>query len=371
VQSGSSQGKACPWISASITQRHVQNVRLSSGNSSDGAPTDGESSTDQGLSLSEWISRHGHVSPTVPVTSRARWITLINAWAITEHGGAALAVAHVSLRAFLLIAAEFAGHCDARTGRWIAVTNATIATGAGYCTKRVTTVRAILARNGWAVEAARGVGRAHGRHNRPSVWHLTTPRAATKPTDRPVDNPPPAAPVFHPLCSSSVSDQSSVRFISPTRARAREASNTTCDPQPLAAHKLAAGLLARTIGLDRGHCGGIVRAIANSHLELDAWTPWDLKTALDLSANGLPWPNAGGICHPPAFLAWRLKRLPSRPERTPGPPRYVSPEPPPVTGSATQRARAHIAAVLGARARNRHNSPTSPFQPQGRTFDYV
>ena len=68
------------------------------------------------------------------------------------------------------------------------------------------------------------------------------------------------------------------------------------------------------LGLDNGaHIGAICEAIMNSGIEVDAWSPKQLKAALeaDMKATGWSWPDR--IQRPGAFLASRLRRLPARP----------------------------------------------------------
>lgn len=307
------------------------------------------------------------------MVSRMRWLVLIGTWALSETGRTQLRAKKLRVRTFLQVTGAFAKHCDGSTGRWIAVTNATIANDAGVCTKIVTTVRRLLADNDWAIEARRGCGRADGRYNRPSVWHLTTPRPLINATDSaPLDHA-----VFHPLRSSSLKKQSSVQTShqdAPTRARRKSRSNDQ-QPLPLVAHKLADGLLARTVGLATGHIGAIVRALAESHLDLSAWTADDLRDGLEETNGGWDWP-AGRIRKPGAFLAHRLRKLPSRPHQLPsrqhrasGPAPYTRPGPAPVTGAEARTGRAAIRAILTQSAAKR--LPTNPFEPTGRTFSYA
>lgn len=115
---------------------------------------------------------------------------------------------------------------------------------------------------------------------------------------------------------------------------------------PLVAHRLAAELAKRCQGLDCGHIGALVQALHTSHLDLNAWTGAELKNALDLAGQaarggrGLTWPSL--IRRPGAFLAWRLRDLPVRPQRV-----YV---PPPVEAAAPRVALSAVGLAAKAAA---------------------
>ncbi|TEA09212.1 hypothetical protein [Mycobacteroides salmoniphilum] len=364
MKTGTSQGKAHPGVDA----QHLDDIFVSDGLASADSATEQQSTDDDKkyLSLSEWIAKNGSVPATVVVVARPRWVSLIADWTHADHGSALCGQYKVAARTFMTIATAFAHHCDGSTGRNIAVTNATIAEQTGFSTRLVRTVRRILAVAGWAVEAARGVGHAGGRFNRPSVWHLTMPRPAkeapaTQSTGlrNVVDKTRCGSADFHPLRSSSVENKSSVDQYSPS---ARGARATRSKPKkfttggvaaPLVAHRLADQLATRCRGLDHGHIGALVQALAASHLDLGAWTGAELKSALDLAGQaarggrGLTWPSQ--IRRPGAFLAWRLRDLPPRPQRVYVPPPVEAPAPRVALSAAGLAAKAAAFAVLKAR----------------------
>ncbi|GAT00926.1 hypothetical protein [Mycolicibacterium fortuitum] len=76
---------------------------------------------------------------------------------------------------------------------------------------------------------------------------------------------------------------------------------------------LAAGVIAGSHGLDRGHVGRICDALTDSGLDLDAWSAPQLLAALDVDMRmrGWSWPDR--VDHPASFLRSRLRRLPVRP----------------------------------------------------------
>jgi hypothetical protein len=80
---------------------------------------------------------------------------------------------------------------------------------------------------------------------------------------------------------------------------------------------LAAGVIAGSHSLDRGHIGRICDALTESGLDLEAWTAKALLDALsaDMKARGWSWPDR--VDHPSSFLRSRLQRLPVRPPGAP------------------------------------------------------
>lgn len=368
MKTGTSQGKAHPGFDLpNLDQFSI--FSPSTCVDRDAVETSGVGRTH--LDLAGWVQQRGKVSATVPMVSRRRWTQLVTAWTHSGDGVAMCAQFKVAAPTFVTIAAAVAKYCTGATGRNIAVTNATIAAQCGFSARLVSTVRRILASAGWAVEAVRGQGRSGGKFNRPSVWHLTMPR----PTG---DHRPPSSSTsqgvvvdktrcdsadFHPLCSSSVERTSSVDQYSPSAPRARATSSTLKDshrdrvPAPLSAHRLAAELAKRCQGLDSGHLGALVSALHTSHLDLDAWAGAELKNALDLAGQaarggrGLTWPTR--IRRPGAFLAWRLRDLPERPERVYVPPPAPVPAPRAALSAAGLAAKAAAFAVLKARRQRR------------------
>jgi len=81
---------------------------------------------------------------------------------------------------------------------------------------------------------------------------------------------------------------------------------------------LAADLVTRTHGLDRGHIGAVCDAITAAGINPETWTARAITDALnaDMRARGWSWPDH--VERPGAFLAHRLRRLKWRPE---GPPK--------------------------------------------------
>lgn len=88
--------------------------------------------------------------------------------------------------------------------------------------------------------------------------------------------------------------------------------------RPLALQRLAAALVSRTHGLDRGHIGAVCDAITAAGINPETWTARAITDALnaDMRARGWSWPDH--VERPGAFLAHRLKRLNWRTE---GPPK--------------------------------------------------
>ncbi|TXH18579.1 MAG: hypothetical protein E6R06_26370 [Mycobacterium sp.] len=86
-----------------------------------------------------------------------------------------------------------------------------------------------------------------------------------------------------------------------------------CAPRPLHVQQLAAGIVAGSLGLDKGHIGHVCDALTSSGLNLTEWTAKTLLTALnqDMKTRGWDWPNR--IDNPAAFLGSRLRLLAQRP----------------------------------------------------------
>ncbi len=264
----------------------------------------------------EWIVRAGSAPATTPMwTSRAGWLAELAAWLDIEEGRAACA-RKVRPEMFLRVAEVLAASADHSTGRHCAVTNAVVAEAAGCSARTVSTVRRLLRDDAkLAVEVHRGTGCAAAPRSvrRPSVWHLVSRR-------EPVDNPavfhlPPTRRVrrFSHLGKKSPSDRTRPpRKSNPSKTTARRSA-----PRPLRTQKLAAGLVARSIGLDTVHVGQICDVLSGSGLDLDAWTSRQINDALNahMSTTGLSWPDR--IENPAGFLAARLRRLPVRPDGAP------------------------------------------------------
>lgn len=282
-------------------------------------PRRGSGRSDAGLRTARrrWVVKAGAVAASVPAwTSRAGWLASVAAWAASDEGRRACAGGHV--RAVLVdrVAAVMARYADGATGRHVAATNAVIAAAAGVSERTVTTVRGLLAGAGLAIEAHRGHGRpgAPSSH-RPSVWHLISRR---EPVDSGAvcDLPPSLRDRW--LCPVGSNSPSGAH------ARPRQANSTQKKPykdrppRPLRTQQLAAGVIARCVGLNRIHPGHVADALTRSGLDLETWTAPAIITALntDMAATGWHWPEQ--IHNPGGFLRFRLGRLPERPG---GPPR--------------------------------------------------
>jgi hypothetical protein len=262
----------------------------------------------------------------------------------------------------LAVAAVMAEYADHATGRHVAITRATIAERVGCDVRTVTAAWRLLRTAGWAIEAQRGHGSPGtprvGR--RPSVYHLVPRKTLAAPVhdfhlppslrDRRlslVGNDSPSTPRRAEKCSASFNKRQ------PRRAEAR----------PLAVQRLAAELVARSHGLDRGHIGAVCDAITAAGIDPVVWSARSITEALnaDMKARGWSWPDR--VERPGAFLAHRLRRLEWRPE---GPPQsggvaaasrdegsgLAGEVRPPMTGAQRERiaaARAEIRAVLAAR----------------------
>jgi hypothetical protein len=123
--------------------------------------------------------------------------------------------------------------------------------------------------------------------------------------------------------------------------------------RPLALQRLAADLVSRTHGLDRGHIGSVCDAITAAGINPETWTARAITDALnaDMRARGWSWPDR--VERPGAFLAHRLRRLHWRPE---GPPKSggvaaASDQVQPLTAAQRDRiaaAREEIRAVIAA-----------------------
>ena len=275
--------------------------------------------------LRAWVQHVGAVSPTVPVwPSRAGWLVSAQRWAVSSAGTAVLAKHHLSVKLFLTVIAVLARFADSATGRNCAVTNTRAAAKARCSPRSITTVRAVLAEAGLAVEVYRGHGStatpSGGR--RPSVWHLISHRQAVD--NYTVCDLPPSRrdEGLTPVCSNSpsVRSRAALGHLSQPPAK-RTATSTRRDdlPRPLAVQRLAAQLAARAHGLDRPglHIGQLCNAIVSARIDAEQWTVQGLQAALDadMRASGTFWPDR--INNPAAFLATRLRRLPSVPPSQP------------------------------------------------------
>jgi hypothetical protein len=340
-------------------------------------------------SLAAWIQEHAAVPATVAMISRVRWITVVTAWAATPDGRKALAHHLLRPQRFLAIATAMAQHCNGSTGRNIAVPNRRLASEAGCSPRLVTTTRRILIEAGWLYKSAEGVSSRTGRHNRPSIVHLTTPRptpATLPPKTRqgqglphpvtvtadlnsscagePVDNPDDGGRVCDPLRSTHLQHIPPGTYVvnkpkaRPNALRKSKPSKTLQQRRRWwLAYRIADELITQTVGL-KGARGPVAAALAFSDLDLEAWTTAKLKAALDFWGNKhrIDWPLA--MRRPGAFLASRLQHLATRPEPSVTPEAVVSP-PRPITGAGRTQAWAavneHLTDLARTRADRRRN----------------
>lgn len=256
-----------------------------------------------------WIAEAGQAPATVPMwTSRLGWLDELQEWADSGAGRSERAAVNLSSAMLLRVAQVLADRADHGSGRNCAVTNAAAARAADCSVRTVRTVRGVLRRAQLAVEVFRGTGSAAtpGFRRRASIWHLVSRRT-------PVDN----SRVCRLPPSRRDRRSSLVGTKSPsgrTRPPSRYPSNKpTPTPRPLHVQKIAAGVIAGSIGLDKVHTGHICEALTRSGLDLDAWTARQITNALnaDMRQRGWTWPER--IERPGAFLASRLRLLPQRP----------------------------------------------------------
>ncbi len=318
-------------------------------------------------SLAWWIVEH-QPAPSVPVISRRRWLALLAHWVTTPQGIAALKAARVGQRTFLAVAAVIARHCNGSNGRNIAITNERLAAEAGRSPETITRVRTLLRSAQLLHRSAEGVSGGTGCNARPSIDHLTTPRAAvptespagtqaTKRTCRtrkqPVDNvtradkPKAVVPTLSvvtpvenkPLVEMVVVNQTRCAWSTTPRPNKKP---TATNPKPVKpaderrrwwlAYQFADTMATRIHGIDHTARSATASALYRSHLDLEAWhtegaAPAVIR-ALDQHAptthtghqtHRWDWPQR--ITSPGGFLAIRLQHLPARPQlvSTPAP----------------------------------------------------
>jgi hypothetical protein len=266
----------------------------------------------------QWIVDAGATPPSMPMwTSRDGWFDELAAWAGSAPGRAERARVNVSLEMLLRVARVLAAHADHGSGRYCAVTNAACARAARCSVRTVRTVRGVLREAKLAVEVRRGTGSAAtpGYGRRASVWHLVSRR-------EPVDNsricrlPPSRSDRrLAPVGKRSPSSRTRPPTKNSTHRRPHSG-RARCAPRPLHTQKLAAGVISGSLGLDAVHPGHICDALDRSGIDVDAWTAPQLLAALnaDMRKTGWSWPDH--VQRPGAFLASRLRRLPTTPETT-------------------------------------------------------
>lgn len=270
-----------------------------------------------------WVEQAGAAAPRAPMwTSRAGWLTALSEWAHSPGFGDARESARVSITAatVLAIAAVMAEHADHATGRHVAVTRATIADRVGCDVRTVTAAWRLLRTAGWAVEAQRGHGSPGtpriGR--RPSVYHLVPRKGVASPVHGFHLPPSRRDRRLTLVCKDSPSAQKRAETFNisskTTASRAPMARPWRTTARPLTLQRLAADLVSRTHGLDRGHIGSVCDAITAAGIDPETWTARAITDALnaDMRSRGWSWPDH--VARPGAFLAHRLRRLHWRPE---------------------------------------------------------
>lgn len=231
-------------------------------------------------------------------TSRRGWLATVDLWAASVEGREQLAGAHVSPRMVKRVAVVLARMADGSTGRNVAAANARIAAEAQVSERSVTTVRAVLADAGWAVEAQRGYGSADGRLNRPSIWHLVSRR-------RPICDLPRKTPFpTQSLVGNNSLSAARRRRSKPTRAH---------EPRSMHVQRLAAYLAGSCAGFWGVHPGRICDVLQRSHLTLEAWSGKQLQSAMNTTMRERGWHWPDHIGNPLGFLAFRIAQLPARP----------------------------------------------------------
>lgn len=259
--------------------------------------------------------------PTLCWTGRSRWLALVDTLLDSDEGLDRCRRQGLSPTTARAIAHALASLADARTGRHVTASNATIAERAAKEAGRhkpwshdvVSKVRKVLTQLGLAVEVARGryltkqerleatVHHEGVQLRAASTWALLVPRRWQAKS--------------YLVCKSPSGRFTSSRSTSPTRVRAR--AKAPCGrsprpkrpPRPLAAQKVTADLVARIQSLDNGrHIGSLVDVIAEL-VDCNRWTARDLVTILNEDARDNPrdWPST--IKHPAGFLRHRLSRL--------------------------------------------------------------
>jgi hypothetical protein len=294
----------------------------------------------------------GAVAADIPMwSSRQAWLDQVQQWVYSDAGRLLCAQRHIRPELVIRVAIALAAFADGATGRNCAATNRAIAAAVGCSESLVSRVRNhLLGPAGFAIEVRRGTGGVR-QPNKASVWHLIPVAGAAE------------ARVSDLPTSRRESGSSHLEISSP-RARKRAGESTTskrgrgrrsAPPRPLAVQKMAAELVAASVGLEKVHPGQICDALTRSGLDLDRWDARQIAAALeaDMRDRGMSWPDR--IARPGAFLAARLRRLPAQPpisEQTPTPPRKesLSTTPavcasPAVRRSALAQMRAQVAAA--------------------------
>lgn len=274
----------------------------------------------QGQRGHSWAISGRH--PSLVWQNQSRWLTGTAAELACPTGRQLCRQRKVSPRTVLLVARVCAGYADARTGRNITASNATLGRVAAQLAGRkkpyshdvISDARAILVALGLAVEVARGryltlkeraLAAAHHDGDQiraASTWSLITPRRWYEKI--------PYLPRSGASRSETPRSKCSPR-LARKRAKARSAriDKTQKPPRPLAAQKVTAQLVAQAKSLDTArHLGSIVDVVAEL-VDCDRWSGRDLIAVLDQDSrtNPIDWP--ADIHHPAGFLRHRLSRI--------------------------------------------------------------
>lgn len=305
-----------------------------------------------------WIVAAGQVPASIPMwNSRSSWKTQLEVWRALNPG--VLRGFHMSGRMFRHIVAALARYADGPTGRHCAVSNQTVAQDVGCNRRSVSTARAILAVSGYGIEVRRGSGSPDKPSHwcRTSVWHLIS-RRPTAAESRFCALPTPRRfPLKDPVGKHSPSEAGAASRPDFNPRRRRKAVRS--GPRDLHTQRIAARLASTAAGLQaregRHVVGQLCDALEASHLHLESWSGSALIAALnaDMTKRGLNWPDR--IEQPGAFLAARLRHLPTRPgtDLTPTPPAMHNEPRGPVTLTDVGRAaRERVRACITARRRH-------------------
>lgn len=274
----------------------------------------------------EWIIRvsekadEANEAPIPMWTSRKGWRTELSAWLATDDGLAECARLHIRPDRVLRAAMVLAAHADHSSGRHCAVTNATVAQGAGCSERTVSTMRKVLSTAGLAVLIQQGHGSPKSARGawRPAVWHLIS---RPKPVDKAAgagavcDLPPSRRDRrVRPERSSSPSARERARRTKSNAPQTSPKRGRRCAPRPLLVQLLAADLVREApLSFGHGHIGQICDALMASGLDLAAWTGKSLTQALDADTKARGWNSPKRVERPGAFLLARLRLLPTRP----------------------------------------------------------
>lgn len=272
----------------------------------------------------------GRAVRTLPMwTSRRHWIALVAKLADSEAGRQARQkVQGVRAEVIVAVASAMAQYADGRTGRHCTASLTRVSDDTGQSLSLVRRARRWLRRMGLMVDISLGrrlttqESREAWRHHGRVQTAVASDVALTIPAQW-------SRLVPLPRRSSTRSKRSSTKMLT-KRARAHvTTSKTTGTPtnevrrpsdkgsqhrpnRPLALQRLAAGLLARTQGLDRPrdlHVGRFCDLLERHGIAPDRWTAADVAAVItaDGKAAGIDW--VWRPKNPLGYLHWRLGRI--------------------------------------------------------------